>query len=35
MASFADFQQNPLFINILSMFWFYNDTVDLMFQSFQ
>ena len=26
MASFVDYQKNPLFINILSLFWFYNDT---------
>ena len=32
MASFVDYQQNPLFINILPLFWFYNDTLDLMFQ---
>ena len=35
MASFVDYQQNPLFINILPLFWFYNDALDLMFQSFQ
>ena len=35
MASFVDYQQNPLSVNILSLFWFYSDTLDLMFQSFQ
>ena len=35
MASFVDYQQNPLFTYILSLFWFYNDTLDSMFQSFQ
>ena len=35
MASFVDYQQNPLFINIFPLFLFYNDTLDLMFQSFQ
>ena len=28
MASFVDYQQNPLLINILPLFWFYNDTLD-------
>ena len=32
MASFVDYQQNPLFINILPLFWF---TIILLIQCFK